>query len=349
MNRWTDARMDELRATTDPLADTFVADLADSGQLPALFRFLGGHGPASPEVQGWLEAHAVTAIDLDRLRQGQAVFARYSGHAMTALLCKGLPEAYAAPKGASHLLIAGRFAREPRDRLMETSRFLLDVMQPGSFEAGEAQREILKVRLVHAIARRFVRAHPSWDPATGEPLNQEDMAGTLMAFGSVVLDGLGYLGVDLTSEEEADYLYVWQVVGPLLGVQGVPADPEDGRSLMAAIRDRQHGPSPAGAILTRALLDACAEMIPGEWMDGLPAALIWHLCGAAIAGYLEVPEPGHARLLVRALELWGRVADEAEDASGVNARLADPLGRAWAEAVYRYGSEGRRLGYRPPG
>lgn len=351
MPTWTDTRMDTLRATTDPDADTLIATLADAGRLPALYAFLGDRGPAPPEVAAWIDARdALPAdVDRDRLRRGQGVYARYSGLVMTGLLYKGLPEAYAAPKGASHLLIAGRFAREPRQRLVETARFLLAVMEPDAFETGHALRETLKVRLVHAIARRYIRGHADYDPTTGEPINQEDLAGTLMAFSVLVLDALGQLGTDLTAEEEADYLYVWQVVGPVLGVHGVPEDPADGRDLMAAIRRRQHAPSPAGAVLTEALLGMARELIPGELFDGMPVAMVRHLCGPAVAGYLGVGESLSGSILVNTIEVLGRIADELEDGSGTLRRLADPFGRETATALVALMGAGHRGSYRPPG
>jgi hypothetical protein len=351
MPHWTDARLDSLRATMDPEADTLVATLAAEGRLPSLYAFLGDRGPAPADVAAWIDARDALpeSVDRARLRRGHAVYARYSSLVMTGLLFKGLPEAYAAPKGASHLLIAGRFAREPRQRLVETARFLLAVMSPDAFETGHALRETLKVRLVHAIARRYIQGHADYDPATGAPVNQEDLAGTLMAFSVLPLDTVSLLGADLSADEEADYLYVWQVVGPVLGIQGVPDDPADGRDLMANIRRRQHAPSPAGVVLTDALLDMTRDLLPGDAFDGMPAAMVRHLCGPTVADHLAVGHSRSGQMVVHAISLVGRLTDELGDRSATVRRLAEPFGRAMYSGVVDLIAAGHRGSYRPPG
>ena len=43
---------------------------------------------------------------------------------------------------------------------------------------------------MHAAVRHLVRSSPRYDPEWGTPVNQEDLAGTLMTFSIVVLDAL---------------------------------------------------------------------------------------------------------------------------------------------------------------
>ena len=353
MSDWTDARLDAMRGRMDASADALVAGEAAAGRLPALFAWLGERGPPSQTVADWVQTSGRLPedVDLARIRRGQGWYARYIPQAILGLLFKGLPESYAAPQGAAQLLVAGRFATSPRTRLMETARFLDAIMDPGGFEGPtpRAIHEILKVRLVHAAARRFIAADARYDPTSGAPIHQEYLAGTLMAFSSLVLDAMPLLGVTLPPEAEEDYFYVWRVVGPLLGLTDVPVSIADGRARCVEIRRRNHGPSPAGVILTAALLDAVAELVPGEALDGVGAAMVWHLSGPAVAMNLEVPRPRGTSAFVGAFHVLGRLMDVALDRSSIMARLAEPVGRALYDGIVVYGSGGERAGYRPPG
>ena len=51
----------------------------------------------------------------------------------------------------------------------------------------------------------------------GYPINQEDLAGTLSTFSSVVLRGLELLGVMATDSEKYGYQQLWKFVGYYLG------------------------------------------------------------------------------------------------------------------------------------
>lgn len=353
MHLWSDDALDDLRGAGDPGADDLVAAETAAGRLAALHAWLADAGPPAPSVAAWLTEHAALPPTADpaRVRHGQHVYGRHAVQAMLALLCKGLPEAYAAPKGAEILLVSGRFAREPRARLMETARFFAAVMEPGGLDGpgAHAVAEVLKVRLVHAVARRHILTHPMYRAEAGAPINQEDMLGTLMSFSVLVLDGLPLLGVWPTAQDERDYLHAWQVVGHLLGLDPawIPDDPADGRALFARIRERHHGPSPAGSVLTQALLDALRELLPGEVLDDLPLALIWHLCGPAVPRHLGLAPPAGRSLAIRGLRGLGRLV-EAGDDSPIVAALSERLGRAVFDLVLRYGAAGVRPTYTPP-
>lgn len=354
MHAWSDDNLDRLRTQGDPSADALVAAETEAGRLGALYAWLGDAGAPSPELGTWLaeRGRLPEGADAARMARGQHVYGRHAVQAMLALLCKGLPEAYAAPKGAQLLLLAGRFAREPKARLMETARFFAAVMEPGGFDgpAPKAVQEILKVRLVHAVARRHVRRHPDYRPELGEPVNQEDLLGTLMSFSTLVLDALPQLGVWLSAEEERDYLHVWQGVGHLLGIDPdwIPDDPHDGRALFARIRERHHAPSPAGRVLAHALLDTLRELLPGDALDDLPVALVWQLCNPSVPRFLDLPEPGASSLALRGLRGLGRLV-EVGDESPLLAAGFERLGRGVFDLVVAYGTGGERPRYTPPG
>src|SRR6185436_16758318 len=122
-----------------------------------------------------------------------------------------------------------------------------DIADEGSFSAGgRGMRAAQKVRLLHAAIRRMTREHTGWDMADGLPLNQEDLAATLMTFSVIVLDSVDRLDVPASAEEREAWLHLWKVIGALLGIRSelLPRDVADGDALMESIRRRQWVRSP---------------------------------------------------------------------------------------------------------
>ena len=99
-------------------------------------------------------------------------------------------------------------------------------LRPG----GKGWESALQVRVLHAKVRRsllqsknidrYGQSTPRWDSkANGVPINQEDMAATLLAFSSNVLLGIEIMaGQPLPESEQRDYLALWRYIGWLLGV-----------------------------------------------------------------------------------------------------------------------------------
>src|SRR5436190_19317604 len=93
-------------------------------------------------------------------------------------------------------------------RLLETSQMVINVMSEGGLDLnGAGIITVKKVRLYHAAIRYFLlnsgRDSAAWDSEVyGKPINQEEMAGTLMAFSALVINGLTQVGVELTKEQK---------------------------------------------------------------------------------------------------------------------------------------------------
>ena len=83
---------------------------------------------------------------------------------------------------------------------------------------------------MHAAVRHLVRASAAYDPEWGVPVNQEDLAGTLLTFSVVVLDALAKLGTTFSDEDADAYFHSWNCVGHVLGVdRRLICDTLDGR------------------------------------------------------------------------------------------------------------------------
>ena len=136
------------------------------------------------------------------------------------------------------------------ERLLDTGGFLACCFAPlvstpdsmyappsptaASLRPGEIGWEAaLRVRVLHAKVRRSLlqsnrksgssggeQATLHWDvDKNGTPINQEDMAATLLAFSVNVLVGIEIIsGEPLDVSEQRDYLALWRYLGWLLGV-----------------------------------------------------------------------------------------------------------------------------------
>jgi len=98
----------------------------------------------------------------------------------------------------------------------------LDALLP----EGIGWKTALYVRFLHAKVRFALmnrQGNKKWDTEKyGIPINQEDMAGTLLAFSTNVLFGINLIaGAALPEKQKLDYLALWRYLGWLLGVETV--------------------------------------------------------------------------------------------------------------------------------
>jgi uncharacterized protein (DUF2236 family) len=274
----TDDFLDAKRQVGDEEADRVVAALIEARKVDEVDRdllaVLRNNDPLPadlPEtVHDYFEqTEGPLQVDADALRRAQQVFATYGPEILMVLGFYALPAAYAARKGVQVLYRTAFLAKRPVRRVFETSRMVAEVMAPdGLAAAGEGLRIIEKVRLMHAGIRTMLQQdeeHP-WDPSLGVPINQEDMAGTLMTFSYIVVSGLEQLHIELDPADADAWLQTWFAIGRRMGVHEdlIPANREEAEELTRKIRKRQIAGSPEGIALTKALIDGYADF------EGLP-------------------------------------------------------------------------------
>jgi hypothetical protein len=309
--QWTTATLERKRTRGDEVADKVVAKIYRRGEVEAvndLLRRLLDNDELVPaalpdEVEAYLARTAQLPpwADTDRIARAQDFFSNHGPDIALALICASLPSSYAAAKGVKVLVRTGQLGSYTKRRVIETGQFLMDVMEPGSFgRDGRAVRTIQRVRLMHAAIRHLVQARPdpqfgAWDDDWGLPINQEDLAGTLMAFAFVIGEPLPRAGLHVEPGIAADYLHAWAVVGHILGVDDdlIPHSLAEARALVTAIRIHQFEPSVEGRFLTSALVEFLDETIPGERLDHLGPALIRQLVGDETAAIIGLPEGTH--------------------------------------------------------
>lgn len=335
---WSDEALEALRSVGDPLADGVVADLSDRGAIAsanALLADLRRNGQALPDgLPAALATYFETTAQLPPwadaalIRRGEGLFRRLGMDAVMVLFCSSLPQCYACENGAHVLGFTGRLLGDTRRRIVETAQFVLDVMDDGGLgPRGRGVRSAQKVRLMHAAIRHMASASPEWrGDLWGLPINQEDLAGTLLTFATVVLDGLKQLGAELKEADERAYLHVWRVIGHILGVRedllASMQDPADARELFAAISARQRNPSDVGRALAAALVEFLEEMTPGTMFDGFPPRLMRHLVGDEVADNLALAQAQGDDLLLSLLRNLTRFADGLQAQSAVIAHVS---------------------------
>jgi len=120
----------------------------------------------------------------------------------------------------------------------------------------------------------------------GIPINQEDLAGTLLTFSFLAIDGLRKLGANISSEAADAYFDAWCGVGKLLGVlpEMIPGNLEEAAELKEIISRRQFAPSDEGREMTRALIDMLEKNSP-PLLEGIPTGLMRLFIAQEIADY----------------------------------------------------------------
>lgn len=357
--------LDFLRHTADPLADGCIAALFQSGQIQAVNQALDALGqndsPLPPDLPEPLRAYLVESArlpdDFDEARflRAQKAFALHGPALGVSLMYASLPTLYAGAQGGVQLLaMTGQLNQHYRRRAAETLRFILDAMEPGGFRPdGKGLRAVQKVRLVHATIRYFARHSGRWAalPQWGEPLNQEELSGTLLAFSAVAIDNARRLGAPLQKSETEDLLYAWGVVGHLLGIlpDARARTLDEGRELWAAIGKRNFAPTPDGYKLGADHIAFLNDLVPGKALDGVNLALSRWLMGPYVAATcLGLPKPPWwTRLLLVLRPLLG-LADRFVESSRTIERLVEEIHVALMESLQTWWAEGKSTPFRIP-
>ncbi len=295
-----------MREVGDPVADELVAGLIRNGtrgEASALLKTLTRNDDSVPAdlpetIRTYFNSNTALPEFADpvKIATAQRIYQLYNLEIGFMLMYAALPACYAAEKGAQVLMVTERMSKygQIQTRLSETGQFVLDVMEPGGFAPdGRAFRSAQKVRLVHAMVRHHILAVDSaetiWNPDWGTPVNQEDMAGTMLAFSVHVLTALDRIGITLTPDEIEAFYHVWRVVGHLLGIapEMLPVDYDDAMDLAHSIADRHFGPSEAGRHLTGVVLKMLEDSMPKQ-LQNYPHTMMRFCLGDEIADMIGV-------------------------------------------------------------
>ncbi|MBI3520317.1 MAG: DUF2236 domain-containing protein [Bacteroidetes bacterium] len=298
-SKWNNEFLKSMSLKTDPLGEAVITELIANNDFIALrnlFTQLDYNGETSSDsdlpkaVVDYFNAELTLPLwaNYEKIRIAQNVFATYCAEISLLLNFKSLPLCYSCKNGAKVLAATGRLAQSGKDtsklvrRLLETAQMVINVMSPdGLSPRGKGIITVKKVRLYHATIRYFVlseKYNPAgWDVEEfGQPINQEEMAGTLMSFSALILDGLEQLGVKLSAIEKDSYMHCWNIVGHFIGLdpQLYPANYQEGWDLGIAIIKRNQSQSEDGKFLTESLLDFSADFFKSTIFQKMPVYLM---------------------------------------------------------------------------
>jgi hypothetical protein len=350
--------LESRRAIGDPPADAVIADLASSGSITAvnaLMRTLveNDQMPSATLPESVREYLATTGVlptwmEAKQVKRAENVFWRYGPQIIVNLFCHSLPYCYAARKGVQVLALTSRLYTNPTRRVIETAQMIVDVMQPGGLlDNGSGVRSAQKVRLMHAGVRAQIAAHPeSWNPSFGVPINQEDLAATLMSFSWIVIDGLRRMGHPVSDADAEAYLHCWKVVGHLLGVEPdlLPENMTRAGFFARAFQEHQYSACPEGRLMTKALIGLQEDNIPGVLFHSVPSILTRFYMGDRYADLLGVERPLGGELVLRPLHRIIPLLDGLADRLWILSQVNTYFGRRLIEALMAIS----RGGERPP-
>lgn len=269
---WSNELLDLQRQVGDAAADDTISNIFKKNQQAEFYELFS---LSEKEISNLKSDHPgkefllspkpiPTWYDERRILSGQRVFENYAMPIMTLLGLMSLPYCYAASPGNKALYLTEKMRKSPGKRLAETGEFTLTVQQSGNLEAGKSGLfQINKTRLIHAMARYYLQKG-TWDISWGVPINQEDMAGTNMAFSYVILLGLQLSGHVLSDREKEDFLFVWKYIGYQLGIDEalLPNNFQEARLLSEKIKKRNFKKTEEGIVLTKELVNYYESVLP---------------------------------------------------------------------------------------
>lgn len=365
----TTEKLEHYRLKMDPIADKVIADIIASSEVEGinnLFLQLRNNADLSKadlpdSVKNYFEETKALPdwMDQQKVLAGQKVFAKHGPQISLSLLCKSLPEAYACANGAKVLYATGRMTEQNGSlevftrRLMETAQFVVNVCVPGGLEpGGKGIITAQKVRLIHAAIRYYIKRHEWPTEQYGEPINQQDMAGTLQSFSTLIIEGLEKMNIDLSDEEKEGYYHCWRVVGFVMGVEDElnPPTHSEGYALGQAILKDQIAPSKEGAILTQAVCEFMDNILPGNIFKDMPEIIIRFLVGNDIAEALSLNEERKLRekIIPKLLGLVFHTIDEIEDSSKFMLKLLERMNLFLLQSMLNHFNEDKQVRFDIP-
>jgi hypothetical protein len=170
--------------------------------------------------------------------------------------------------------------------------------------------------------------HPTWAASWGRPANQEDLAGTMLTFTTVVLEAFANSGVETSPREAEDFFHLWTVIGHVLGIHDalLPRDLAEGRRLQQAIFGRQQERSVVGRDLTAVLFGLLRGRVPRR-LAALAPAMSRRYIGDDVADMIGIPSGRGMGGVLAALVFLTRLATLGRRVDPVPRWLSRRIGR----------------------
>lgn len=269
---------EDLTAGDEPMA-RLVEWMSQAKEARPLFDQILTHGLASvpdapePLREFFGEFEPIPDwVDMDRVRRGQRALRRTGADGAYIARDVSLLGGYQFSSFNKTLLRTGVLEKGSNKRFAETLQWALDVSGEGGLEPlGVGYQATIRVRLIHEFVRRHVAGLPDWRGAEwGLPVNQTDMAATLV--GALIAPPAGglALGIVLSPSELDDIAHTTRYVGWLMGVRDdwLPHSFRDGVAILYQTLGALSAPDETTKQLAAPMADD-----PLEWHFRGPAGL----------------------------------------------------------------------------
>lgn len=307
----------------DPLADDVVAMMRrlPAGEGRALFetavaRGIGAVADPPRELVAFFAhvEHQPYWLDYDKLALAARVSMRTGligiGLALPGLALTG---GYLASKADKPLVGTGDLRRMAPRRLNETATWYIDVTSPGGLDRfSPGFTGTLRVRVMHALVRAAMNQRDDWDfDGWDSPVNQVQLAGTLMLFSLANLAGCQAMGMRFSDRERDAVFHFWRYVGLLMGVHPelVPTCEEDTWRLFWLEADTEFEPDDDSFLLAQALHGGRDEGWATELARAYLSSYSRLILGRSNADRLGLPDNKPLQAAVLATSVVNRVLD----------------------------------------
>ncbi len=292
--------LEESRFICDVYADDIAKAIFSECSRPELIfllKWLNNTPENSPthldtSLKNYFDDIAIPSwADTNRLQRATLFFSKHENIILYLLGVLALPYCYAAQKGVQVLSLSQRLQTDTLTRLKETALFVLNANSFAYIDKETWKNNILKIRLLHALVRILIRQSDRWQLEWGEPINQEDMAGTNLSFSYIVLRGMRKLGFAYTHREAEDFLHCWNVIGALMGIQDtlLPQTLQEAFWLDKQISEKEFKQCREGQTLCKALMDTFHSQSPSPFLSDFAIAQMRFLLGDKVADLLNIP------------------------------------------------------------
>lgn len=310
-----------IRQKGDPEADAWVQSILqqkDKNFLREILPLLSDYNPINNNKMPKILADIIVKKELKLTDQEQKQIARatdfYWQNEQNIDIVLGLyalPYCYLGANGARVLQLSKRIQTDTYKRLKETGAFVKAVMLYDHWQSGYVYQVIRKVRLLHAIIRHFTQQTATWQATEwGIAINQEDMLGTNIAFSFIVLKGLEKMSIRVASEYEKSYLFIWEKIGSVIGIepQYLPKTYQQHRTADKIIAKRQFQESDQGKELAQALLQVVRTQAGSTIIADLLQEQMRQFLGEDKAKMLGISETNTDKLLLKAYQLSTKIS-----------------------------------------
>ena len=230
--RWTDPegarRYMEHTAKGDPLADAAVESMVGMPQervhsliTAGMEEDEAGFRDAPAELRELIEFSSVKPdwFDSRAVYPGCRAFHADSDLYVQALVGSSIVWGFTTLISKSFFM-TGRLTDHGVRRLRQNIRQLIEIMMPGGLERyAEGWKLSVRIRLIHAQVRYFLRRSDEWEEAEfGVPIHIAHVALAAANFSARVIEAAKRLGAEPTAEESEAFVQIWRYSAHLMGV-----------------------------------------------------------------------------------------------------------------------------------